>query len=330
MARRGRLEAQRDGRAAIRFDPLLKSAVEARADLAPLMEGQRALLAAHALTIAQETGQLEKRQVQIAAQIEGIAAQRAALGEELALIGRELDTQRDLLARGLAQAARVLALERERARLTGRAGELAAEAARAEGQMTEIGIEIVKLGARRREEAIASLSAQHHRELELREERRALLARMSRLEVRAPVAGVVMGLRVFGPRAVLRAAEPLMHIVPRDRPLMVSARVAATEVDRLYEGQPVILRLPGLDQRRTPELAGRVRRVSADAFEDSASRGSFYEVRVEIDAAVHESLPNDVRLMPGMPVEAYFRTADHTPMAYLVKPLADYFSRAMR
>jgi HlyD family secretion protein len=31
-----------------------------------------------------------------------------------------------------------------------------------------------------------------------------------------------------------------------------------------------------------------------------------------------------------MPVEAFIRTDDRTPMAYLVKPFTDYFVRAFR
>jgi HlyD family secretion protein len=34
--------------------------------------------------------------------------------------------------------------------------------------------------------------------------------------------------------------------------------------------------------------------------------------------------------MPGMPVEAYIRTADRSPLAYLLKPLSDYFVAAFR
>lgn len=35
-------------------------------------------------------------------------------------------------------------------------------------------------------------------------------------------------------------------------------------------------------------------------------------------------------LVPGMPVEVYVQTGQRSPMAYLVKPLSDYFTRAFR
>ena len=38
----------------------------------------------------------------------------------------------------------------------------------------------------------------------------------------------------------------------------------------------------------------------------------------------------DVKLVPGMPVEAFVKTGDRTVMSYLMKPLADQINRAFR
>ena len=35
-------------------------------------------------------------------------------------------------------------------------------------------------------------------------------------------------------------------------------------------------------------------------------------------------------LLPGMPVEAFIKTGERSPLSYFVKPLADYFTRAFR
>ncbi|MEQ9258307.1 MAG: HlyD family type I secretion periplasmic adaptor subunit [Roseovarius sp.] len=330
MARRGRLEAERDGREEIRFDPLLIEASTAEPALARMLDEQRRLHQARRTSAARELRQLEKRREQVRAQLVGLAAQAAALDTQARLIGQELADQQSLLERGLAQAPRVLALEREAARLAGQAGELQAARAQAEGRITELEIDSLKIAAHMREEAMAEISQQSHRELELSEERRALTARLSRLEIRAPVAGTVLGLAVSGPRAVIRPAEPVLHLVPEDRALVVAAEVDPMDVDKLYPGQPALLRLPGLDLRKTPELPGTVRWISADVFSDSATRRSFYRVELELAVAARETLPPGARLMPGMPVEALIRTKDHTPLAYFSKPLTDYFARAFR
>ena len=69
------------------------------------------------------------------------------------LISAELDDTRSLLEKGLAQAPRVRALEREAARLDGELGELKATRARGLTQKTEIGINKLRINAERRETA---------------------------------------------------------------------------------------------------------------------------------------------------------------------------------
>ena len=330
MARRGRLEAERDETAAISFDPLLQKVAAANADVSGLLSGQARLLEARSYTTQQEITQLEKQKRQIADQIRGLTAQRIALDEQLELIEQELGNQQALLDQGLAQATRVLSLQRERARLSGQMGDLAARVAQAEGRMTEIDIEVLQLASSRREEAIATLRDQQYRELELLEERRALIEQLERLDIRAPVSGIVYDLQVFALRSVVRPADPILYIVPQDRPLIINARVEPIHIDKLFLGQEVILRFSALDQRHTPELTGRVTQISADAFQEERTNRSFYRAEIVLSEGEQARLPADVTLIPGMPVEAFIRTQDRTPLAYLIKPLTDYFSKAFR
>lgn len=230
----------------------------------------------------------------------------------------------------MAQAGTVLNLRRTEADLQGSLGELIATEAQAEGRITEIDIEILKLGTQQREEAITRLRDLRYQELELAETRRALKDRLARLDITAPVSGIVYGLQVHTPRSVIRAADPVLYLVPQDRPLVIAAQVAPTDVDQIFVGQAVTLRFPALDQRSTPELFGSVKQISADAFEDQASKLSYYRTEIELNPGQLETLPEGTVLIPGMPVEGYIRTADRTPLGYLVKPLADYFVRAFR
>ena len=90
------------------------------------------------------------------------------------------------------------------------------------------------------------------------------------------------------------------------------------------------LRFSALDQRTTPELIGKVAIVSADAFEDEATRQTYYRAEIELAPGEIDRLDQNVSLIPGMPVEAYIRTEDRSPLEYLTKPLLDYFNRAFR
>lgn len=330
IARRGRLEAERDGTDTITFDPELLRAAKARQDVQDLIEGQERLFVARRDSIARETEQLGKRRGQIANQIDGIKAQQASLQKQLKLILQELEGQQSLLDKGLAQASTVLNLRRNEANLEGTLGELIASEAQAEGRITEIDIEILKLGTQQREEAITRLRDLQYREIELAEQRRTLQQQLERLDIKAPVSGVVYGLQVHTPRSVIRAADPVLYLVPQDRPLVIAAKIEPTDIDKIFVGQSVNLRLSALDSRQTPELRGTVKQVSADAFEDKFSQASFYRAEIVLNDGEQDKLPAGTVLIPGMPVETFIRTHDRSPMAYLVKPLADYFAKAFR
>ncbi len=330
MSRRGRLEAERDDLPDVVFDTELLQAAADNPDVAELVDGHRRLLEARRESTGREIEQLNKQREQIGNQIEGIQAQQASFRRQLELIESELASQQSLLDKGLAQASRVLNLQREQANLNGAIGELLASEAEAETRVTEIDIQVLKLATVRREEAITRLRDLRYRELELAEERRSLQERLARLDIKAPVSGIVYGLQVHTPRSVIRPAEPVLFLVPQDRPLVIAARVDPIHVDQIFMGQEVMLRFSAFDQRQTPELAGRVVQVSADAFEDEGNSVSYYRAEIMLEPGEIENLPEGTVLIPGMPVEAFIRTDDRSPMAYLLKPLADYFVRAFR
>lgn len=272
---------------------------------------------------------MQKQSEQVSAQIIGIDAQLKALAQQRELIGQELEDQQSLLDRGLAQASRVLALQREAARIDGQIGELQASRAASETRQTELDVERLQLTAKRREDAETELRDLGYRELELAERRRSLTEQISRLDIRAPVAGIVYDMKVTTPRSVIRPADPLLYIIPQDRPLVISARIPTINVDEVQVGQAVVLRFAAFSSRTTPEIDGQLSRVSADAMVDEQTRSSYYLAEVTIPTDQLEKL-GDLALIPGMPVEVYVQTGERSPMAYLLKPLSDYFNRAFR
>ncbi|MGJ8622071.1 MAG: HlyD family type I secretion periplasmic adaptor subunit [Yoonia sp.] len=328
LARRARLEAERDNASDLTFDPVLLAVQTS--EVANLMEGQRRLFAARVETNKSAVEQLTLQRAQIASQLGGITAQQAALTTQRDLIERERSDQQSLLDRGLAQASRVLALQREEASLLGSVGELTAQAAQAAERMTEIDLQILDLSSARREEAITRLRDLQFNELELSERRRTLRRQLDRLDIRAPVSGIVYGLQVFAPQSVIGAADPVLFLIPQDRPLVIATQVQVTDVDQIFVGQDVTLRFSAFDQRRTPELEGTVTLVSADAFLNETSGQSFYRAEVQLNPGQIDRLPDDMTLIPGMPVEAFVRTADRSPLEYLLKPLSDYFAKSFR
>ena len=327
--RAARLTAERDGSDALEFPDDILALAATLPEVAAQLDGQRRLFEARKATLAEQRDLLSRRIDQIRAQSDGISAQRAALATQLDLIEQELASQQSLLDRGLAQAGTVLALQREQARLQGQLGELAAELARTEDQVTEIEIEISSLATRRREEATAELRQIGPTTLELAERRRALVERIARLDIRAPVSGVVLGLQVTTPRAVLRPADPVLFVIPQDRPLVITARIEPIHIDEVAVGQAAELVFPAFSARDTPHLKGQVTLVSADALTNSQTGATYYTAELQQDDGELARLGDRV-LLPGMPVEVFLQTGRRTPLAYLVKPFTDYFVRAFR
>lgn len=328
-ARRARLEAQSNAGVAMRFPDTLLSAGTLRPAVAEMIAGQQRLFATQAKMMAQAQDQRQTRILQIESQIQGFGAQQDAIRTQIELVNTELAAQRELLAKGLAQSARVSALERELAQLKGRLGELTSARAEAAGRITEIEIEITALMTKLEDEAQAELRDVVASQSELEEHKRALFERIARLEVKSPASGLVLGLQVTTPQAVIRPADAVMYIVPQDRPLLVAARVPVTHVDEVHSGQDVRLVFSSLPSPTTPEVIGQVTLVSADALTDDRSGLSYFRAEVAIDPAALRQL-GGAGIVPGMPVEVFIRTTDRTPLSYLIKPFTDYFRTAFR
>jgi len=328
LSRKSRLSAERDLADAIEFHAELR----ARADdpaIAELMEAQQQQFDASRKVQQEEKDQLAEREVQIAKQIEGLEALQAGTGSQIALVTREIESQETLMAQGLTQLTRLLTPQRELARLRGSEGQIVAAIAENRGKIVETGIERVRLTSETRSAAITELRDIEYREIELRERRLALIDQISKLDLRAPVAGIVYANTADTVRGVIRPAEPVLYIVPKDAHLVVRVQIQTMNIDRVHAGQLARLRFSAFDTRTTPEVEGTVVKVSADAIEDPQTRQKYYSGEVLISDEAREKLTGLV-ILPGMPVEAFLETEARNPIAYLVKPLTDYFTQAFR
>lgn len=329
MARSGRLEAEQLGAETISFDPELIEVAARDPEVRKLMDGQTALFEARKRTMRREIEILDERKGQIREQITGAEAEIAALKRQSELIQKELADQQRLLDRGLAQASRVLSLQREAARLEGQAGQMMAQNARLKGQISELEIEQIRMEDSRREEAIAELREIGFRQVELVQKRIQIQERLDRLEIRAPRAGIVYDLKVHALKSVVRPADPVMFIVPVDTGLVIETRVATTDRDNVWETQEAAVRFTALPTRTSPELTGYVHRISADKFTDEQSGVEFYKVEVDLPDEEWDKL-SEFELSAGMPVEAHIQTVMRTPLEYMVKPITDYIAHAWR
>ena len=252
-------------------------------------------------------------------------------------VADQLEGQRRLfVARLETQARTIEQLDKRKAQTMSQIDGIDAQAAALSEQQALITRELAdqqslldkRLAAARREEASTQLRDIGASELQLIQQQRALSEQVARLDIRAPATGTVLGLQVTTPRAVIRPADPVLYIVPQDRPLIIATQIPPIHVDEVYVGQPVKLMFPAFSARTTPEVDGTVALVSADALTDQSTGASFYRAEIALSAAEAARLGQP--LLPGMPVEAFIQTEARTPLAYLLKPFTDYFTQAFR
>ncbi|ABG31343.1 HlyD family type I secretion periplasmic adaptor subunit [Roseobacter denitrificans] len=329
LARKARLKAERDGLDALPLSEELAELAEKDPSVQALIDGQAQLFEARATSLQQSSEQILEQIAQAENQIEGATAQLAALETQRGLIEAELTDSQTLFDKGLAPASRVSSLQREQARLLGEIGSITASVAQLRGEIASLSIERIALTTRLREEAISTLRDLQFQEVELVQRRLSTMETLSRMELRAPVSGVIYGSRIFALQSVVSPAEPIMYIIPQDQPMVVAARVDPIHIDQVHVGQEATLRFAAFDQRLTPEIIGHVVRMSADVFTDEVTGMSYYEVKLVPKEGESEKLGGQV-LLPGMPVEAFIKTAERSPLNYLAKPLTDYFTRAFR
>ncbi|MFG1477940.1 HlyD family type I secretion periplasmic adaptor subunit [Xanthobacter sp. V4C-4] len=327
-ARRARLRAERDGDDAADMEAAFAGR-GGGADVAALVGAEQRLFTARRETRAGQKEQLEKRIGQLQDEIAGLRAQQAAGERQSALIADELDGVRELYAKNLVSLSRKAVLEREAADLDGQKGRLLAQVAQAEGRIAETRLQILQIDAGLREEATAGLQEAESKLAELTERRVAAEDQLRRIEIRAPVAGIVHQLAVHTVGGVLAPAEPAMLIVPAGEALQVEARVSPTDIDQIAPGRPAHVRVRAFNQRATPELSGTVDRIAPDTSRDPQTGAVFYAVRVAVAAGELARLsPHTVAA--GMQADVFVRTVDRTPLDYLVKPLRDQVAKAFR
>jgi HlyD family secretion protein len=327
-ARAARLEAEQRGADRIVFTPQLLEQM-ADDDVKNVIGSETKLFNVRSAGRTGQKQQLRERISQLNEEISGLSAQEQAKTREIALVDKELVGVRGLFDQQLVQISRLTVLERDAARLAGERAQFIAARAQARGKITEIELQIFQIDKDLVSEVSKDLRETNDKIGEFVERKVTAEDQLRRIDIRAPQDGVVLQSTVHTVGGVITAGDTLMLIVPQTDSLSVEARVNPQDIDKLMIGQKTVLRLSAFNQRTTPELNGEVSRVSADTATDQRTGQAYYTIRISLPPTEVARL-GDVRLIPGMPVEAFVQTGERTMLSYLAKPLSDQFMRAFR
>lgn len=325
--RAARLEAERDGLNEVMVPDFLKS--DDSKEVQRIIKGENNLFRSRRDSHQKQKAQLRERIAQHREEISGIDGQVKAKAIEIKLIDEELAGLETLEEKKLITTNRMVSMRRQAARLQGEHGQLVASAARIKGQIAEVELQILSLDQEVQTKIVDELRQIESKLAELAERRIAAEDQLNRIDIRAPISGIVHQLSVHTVGGVINSAEPVMMLVPMGDKLVIEAHVQPQDIDRVHLNQDARVRFTAFNQRTTPEIDGKVTRIGADLSRDQITGESFFTVRIEFSESEVARLGKN-KLQPGIPADVQIRTTDRTALSFLIKPLKDQLSKAFR
>ena len=322
-----RLRAERDNVASLDLpEPIRRRAGEPA--MRAILESERRAFDSGRTLLQTENRLLTAQIAEVDKQIVALDNQVAAQTRAASLMSEELETNRGLLAAGFISRPQLLGLERQLEMHRVAISEQTAAIHAARQRRQDLDLRLQNSLAERRQRAALELANVEAEIDDLLGRGVAARDAVSRLEVRAPIAGTVVNLKVFTLGGVISSGQPLMDILPAEDDLVIEAMADVRDADDLREGQNVEVRFSGLPSRDVAPLGGTLDYVSADRVEDPRSGLPHFVIRVRIARDELGKLP--VPAKAGMPVEVYVQLGERSPMDYLLSPLTHSLRQALR
>jgi membrane fusion protein, type I secretion system len=327
VARDSRLTAELNGSADIDFPDELTASADTVALKA--MEEERVQFNERRASLENQISILKSRADQLRQEIDGLNRQQTANEEQVKFISDELKDVKALYEKSLVSKSRWLALERERARLTGEIGRAIAERAKAEKSIGETELQIQQIRQKFVEDATRELVDTREKLRDLRNKFVVAQDTLRRLEIFAPVTGRVQNLKVFTIGAVVRQGETLLEIAPDQDKLIIQAHVSPLDIEAIQPNNVAEVRFPAFHDRTLPLITGTVKTISQDRLMDETNRQPYYLAIIDVP---EENIPAPYRgkLTPGMNAEILMPTVERTALDYLMEPLRNRVRTAFR
>ncbi|HBP48596.1 MULTISPECIES: HlyD family type I secretion periplasmic adaptor subunit [Pseudomonas] len=321
LASEARLNAERDGVASVSF-PTELTALASEPEVASNLALQRQLFDSRRQALLLDQQGIDESIAGAEAQLRGVRDSQASKVLQRTALAEQLQGLRELAREGYIPRNRLLDSERVYAQVLGSISEDYGRIGQLQRQVLEMRLKIRQLAEEYQKEVRTQLADTRVRTEDLRNRLASAEFELANSQLRAPVAGIVVGLDVFTEGGVIKPGQALMEIVPQGEPLLVEARVPVELADKVHAGLPVELMFSAFSQSTTPRVAGEVMLVSADRQVDERTDEPFYTLRAQVTEAGMAQLAG-LQIRPGMPVEAFVRTGERSMLNYLFKPLLD-------
>ena len=321
LASEARLDAEGDGVSRVNF-PAELTALAADPEVASNLALQQQLFDSRRRALLLDQQGIDESIAGAEAQLRGVRDSQASKVLQRTALSEQLQGLRELAREGYIPRNRLLDSERVYAQVLGSISEDYGRIGQLQRQVLEMRLKIRQLAEEYQKEVRTQLADTRVRTEDLRNRLASAEFELANSQLRAPVAGIVVGLDVFTEGGVIKPGQALMEIVPQGEPLLVEARVPVELADKVHPGLPVELMFSAFSQSTTPRVAGEVTLVSADRQVDERTDEPYYTLRAQVSEAGMAQLAG-LQIRPGMPVEAFVRTGERSMLNYLFKPLLD-------
>lgn len=317
-----RLEAERDDRDVVNYDPELLKRFGDDHRLVAAMDLQQRLLDTRRAGLAGEVSILQENLAASAVQLKGLQQVYGARASQINFLNQELQGTRVLAAEGYVPRNRLLELERSNADLSAGQAENLNNIARVRSQTTEIKLRILQRQHDYLKEVESQLTDTAKENTTLADRLRALDYEVTHTVIRSPIDGMVQSLSIATIGGIIQPGFKIMEIVPVNEPLQVDAMIPVQAIDKMVPGLAVDIAFPAFNHAQTPNIPGRVKTISADRLLDEESKEPFYLAQVEVTPD-GMSLLGSNHIRPGMPASVTIKTGERNMMSYLLKPILD-------
>jgi HlyD family secretion protein/adhesin transport system membrane fusion protein len=263
---------------------------------------------------------LERQVATRRAELATLQAQHAALVRQSEIIGETLEMRLKLLKAGLVSRLLYLETERESARLRGEVAQAVTNMRRAEEAIAEAQARLVETEARLASDSLAEMGRLSAELAQVREGIARAVDRVTRLEIRSPVRGVVKDLRFRTIGGVVPPGAQVTEVVPIDDGLIAEVKISPRDIGHVRVGQDVTAKVSTYDFSRYGVVAGTLSGISASTFQEGDGQ-VFYRGFVTFEKPGVGDVPERNPLLPGMVLQADIRLGSRSVLEYLLTPI---------
>ncbi len=330
VAKYARLVAERDSTDSIEWPDSINAKYTTDPDIQKIMDAEKRVFITNKASIDSQTSLIDSQIDQMRKQIEGYRAYIVSLETILKSLREEFNAKNTLLKQDYIGKLPILELDRTIAENEGAVARATQGIAQSEERIAELGLKRSDLLKDFERRVSTDLSDAEAKMIDLRERLNPQIDARSRLEIKAPSAGVIVNMADFSIDGVIKSGQDILEIVPEGEPLIVESSIKPQDINEVYVGQHAKIQLNAYDASKVEPVPAKVSYVSADSILQKYAHGEMavFKIHLVIDQDALEE--QDIIVSPGMPVTAYVTTKPRTPLSYIFEPFIKRVREALR